>query len=298
VAVAATVASAARIVVRFAGIEWIEGTADISATIMAPQGDINETVTLSVPRTNVATGSGPLTVPASGPIPSVLLSQAGQAKVVAGPVVIHLATLTASRTLSVLGNLSLSCSLNPGQNGVVTRMQIHPIAASARPGSATTVTPRPDPTQLPTQTLTPTHAPDPTETPTPPPPRAPNPSPSPQIVSAKLLRRSEPFARSFPGFVLLALFLLGAAMLVIVEIALRTFKIGLEGVRRGHGRPGLLAHWPVTRRELSFCLGSPVEEDELGADAAAKAYHHGERARGGGRRPRPGAQRRARRAMK
>ena len=88
VEVAGTVGSAARTVVSFAGIEWIEGTADVSAEIIAPQGDISETAKLTVPRTNVSTGSGPLAVPASGAFPSVLLSQAGQAKVVVGAVVV------------------------------------------------------------------------------------------------------------------------------------------------------------------------------------------------------------------
>ena len=218
VQVAATVASAARTVVSFARIKWIEGTADVSAEIMAPQGDIREHATLTVPRTDVSTGSGPLTIPASGPIPSVLLSQTGQAKVVVGAVVIHLATLTASGSLSVLGNISVSCTLDPGQTGVVTWVQILPVAASAaQPASATQAAPRPTSTR----TSTPTQTPKPTQTPTPPP--APSPSPSPQSVSAKLL----PFARSFPGFVLLALFLLCAAVLLILKTALRIFNIRL-----------------------------------------------------------------------
>jgi hypothetical protein len=218
VAVTATVASAARTVVSFAGIEWIEGTADVSADIIAPQGDISEKVKLSVPRTNVSTGSGPLTVPASGRIPSVLLSQTGQATVVVGAVVIHLATLTASGTLSVLGNISVSCALDSGQSGLVSSVQILPVASpTARPGSATQPAPTPTPTPTPTRTSTATHSPTP----------APSPSPSAQNALVKLLHRSAPFARSFPGFVLLALFLVCAAVLVILKAALRIFKLGL-----------------------------------------------------------------------
>ena len=162
VEVTATVASAARTVVSFAGIQWIEGTADVSAEIIAPQGDISENVKLTVPRTNVSTGSGPLTVPASGPIPPVLLSQAGQAKVVVGAVVIHLATLTASGTPSILGNISLSCTLDPGQTGVVSSVQILPVASSAaRPSSTAQAAPRPTPTPhpAPRPRLRPTPAP-------------------------------------------------------------------------------------------------------------------------------------------
>jgi hypothetical protein len=223
VAVTGTVASAARIVVSFASIEWIEGTADVSAEILAPQGDISENVKLTVPRTNVSTGSGPLTVPASGLIPSVLLSQTGQAKVIVGTVVIHLATLTASGALSVLGNINVSCTLEPGQTGVVASLQILPVASSAaRSSSAAQAAPRPTPTQTPSPTQTPTRA----QTP------APSSSLSPQSAWVKLLRHSAPFARSFPGFLLLALFLLCTAVLVILKAALRIFNIGLAAAVR------------------------------------------------------------------
>jgi hypothetical protein len=235
VEVAATVAPAARTVVSFASIEWIEGTADVSAEIMAPQGDISENVKLTVPRTNVSTGSGPLTVPASGPIPSVLLSQTGQATVVVGAVVIHLATLTTSGSLSVLGNISVSCTLDSGQTGVVSSLQILPVASSAARSSSTAQAAlRPTPTQTPTPT--PTHAH--TQTPTPTPTHAhtqtpaPSSSPGPQSALVTLLRHSAPFARSFPGFLLLALFLLCAAVLVILKAALRIFNVGLAAAVR------------------------------------------------------------------
>jgi hypothetical protein len=217
VEVAGTVAPAARTVVRLASIEWIEGTADVSAELMAPQGDISEKVKLTVPRTNVSTGSGPLTVPASGSIPSVLLSQTGHAKVVVGAVVIHLATLTASGALSSLGNLSLSCTLDSGQTGVVASLQILPSASSAAPSSSASSAAsssstaqaalRRAPSQTPAPTQTPTHAHTP----------APGSGPSPQSALGTLLRHSAPLARSYPGFLLLALFILCAAVLVILK---------------------------------------------------------------------------------
>jgi hypothetical protein len=222
VEVAATVGSAARTIVSFYGIEWIEGTADVSAEIIAPQGDISETVALTVPRTNVSTGSGPLAVPASGPIPSVLLSQTGQAKVVVGAVVIDLATLTASGAPSLLGNLSLSCTLDPGQTGLVSSVQILPVASpTARPARTT------QPAPTPTPTPTPTPSPTPTQTQTTTPPHSPTPAPSPTTSTqngAALLRRAAPFARSFPGIVLLALFLVCAAILVALQAALEIFR--------------------------------------------------------------------------
>ena len=221
VEVAGTVASAARTVVSFASIEWIEGTADVSAEIMAPQGDISENVKLTVPRTNVSTGSGPLTVPASGSIPSVLLSQTGQAKVVVGAVVIHLATLTASGALSVLGNITVSCTLDSGQTGVVSSLQILPVTSSAARSSSTAqAAPRPTPTLDPDSTHAHTQTP------------APSSSPGPQSAWVKLLRLSAPLARSFPDFLLLALFLLCAAVLVILKAALRIFNIGLAAAVR------------------------------------------------------------------
>ncbi len=214
VEVAGTVGSAARTVVTLARIKWIEGTADVRAEIIAPQGDISENVKLTVPRTNVSTGSGPLTVPASGPIPSVLLSQPGQAEVVVRSVVIHLATLTASGALSKLGNISLPCTLDAGQTGVVSSLQILPVTSPiARSSSAAQPAPR-LPTQAPTtQAPSPTPAPAPTHAYTQTP--APISSPSQPSALAKLL----PFARSFPGFLLLALFILCAAVLGILKAA-------------------------------------------------------------------------------
>lgn len=234
-----TVASAVRTVVTFAGIEWIEGTADVTAEIIAPQGTISKQMKLTVPRTNVWTGSGPLTAPASGRIPSVLLSQTGQAKVVVGAVVIHLTTLTASGTPSVLGNISVPCTLDPGQTGVVSSVRILPVVpATARPSSAAQAAPRPIRTQAPaptqtarpTQTSTLTQTPSPTQSPAP--TQSQTPSPSRQSASVKLLRRSAPFARSFPGFVLLAVFLLGAAVLVVLKAAAKILNIGLAATVR------------------------------------------------------------------
>jgi hypothetical protein len=227
VEVAGTVAPAARTVVSLARIEWIEGTADVSAELMAPQGDISEKVKLTVPRTNVSTGSGPLTVPASGSIPSVLLSQTGQAKVVVGAVVIHLATLTASGALSGLGNISLSCTLDSGQTGVVASLQIVPSASSAAPSSSTAqAAHRPAPSQTPAPTQTPTPA---AHTP------APSSGPSPQSALGTLLRHSAPLARSYPGFLLLALFIVCAAVLVILKAG----GVAVAELRgpSGRGRP-------------------------------------------------------------
>jgi hypothetical protein len=225
----ATVSSAARTVVSFAGIERIKGTADVSAEVMAPQGDIGENVQLTVPLTNVSTGSGPLTVPASGLIPPVLLSQTGQAKVVVEAMNIHLATLTASGTLSVLGNISISCTLDSGQTGVVASLRILPaVSPAARSASAAqSAAPRPAPTRTQastrTQTRTPAHAQIP----------APSSSPGPPRASLSLLGHSVSLARSYPGFLLLAVFLLCAAILLILKTALRIFNVGLAAVVRG-----------------------------------------------------------------
>lgn len=228
VQVEGTVGSAARTVVSFAAVKWIQGTVDISAEVMAPQGDIAENAKLAVPRTDVSTGSGSLTVPASGLIPSVLLSQTGQAQVVVGAVVIHLATLTASGALSILGNLNLSCTLDSGQTGVVSSLQILPAASStARSSPAVQAAPRP----APTLTISPTPAPIPTRARTP----APGSSLRSQNASAGLLRHAARLARSFPGFLLLALFLLCAAILVTLKIILRIFTIGLAAAIRKSG---------------------------------------------------------------
>jgi hypothetical protein len=244
VQVAATVASAARILVSLDGIESIEGTADVSTEIIAPQGDISENVKLSVPFTDVSTGIGPLTVPASGLLPSVVLSQPGQATVIVGAVVIQLATLTPSGAPSILRNISIPCTLNPGQTGIVSSLQILPIVLpAARPSSAAQAAP--------TRTAASTQPPSPTRAATPIPAPALTPAPvrsltnahtqtpapssglNPQGASVKLLRRAAPLARSFPGLLLLVLFLLFAAIVAMLKAALKAFNIGsADAVRK------------------------------------------------------------------
>jgi hypothetical protein len=237
VQVAATVGSAARTLVSIARIRWIEGTAQVDAIVMAPQGNISEKVKLAIPRTDVSTGSGPLTVPASGLTPSVLPSQTGHAKVIIQSVAIHLTTLTASGALSSLGDLSFRCTLDSGQTGVVASLRI--LAASASPSASasarssptTQVAPAPAPAAGPTTTPAPTPAPAPTPVPTPAPTptRAHSPvaSPSPQGALVMVLRYSAPFARSFPGFLLLALLLLCAAVLIALKTVLRVLNVRL-----------------------------------------------------------------------
>lgn len=55
---------------RWIGASTVEGTADVHAVVSTPAGDIPKTVTLEVPRTAIPE-SGPLTVPASGILPSL-----------------------------------------------------------------------------------------------------------------------------------------------------------------------------------------------------------------------------------
>ena len=219
VKVAATVGSAARTVVSFGRIKWIEGTADVSAEIMAPQGDIREHATLTVPRTDVSTGLWPADRACVRPhsLGPAQPDWTGQGR---------------GRNRGHPPRHS-DRDRDPERPGEHQRL-VHPGSrpdwrrdVGADPSrrrfsgaacSATQAAPRPTPTLTPTPTQTPTA----TQTPTP--PRASSPSPSSQSVSAMLLRLSAPFARSFPGFVLLALFLLCAAVLP-------TLKPGLENLQ-------------------------------------------------------------------
>lgn len=126
VAVTGSVAAAARTLASLVGAEWIQGTADVTAEVDAPQGDISETMTFTVPRTNVSSGSGPLVVPASGPMPSMFFSQTGTGTVVVSGLVIHLATLTSTGSLTSLGDIDEACTLDSGQSDVVGSFRILP----------------------------------------------------------------------------------------------------------------------------------------------------------------------------
>jgi hypothetical protein len=172
----ATVAAAARLVVSFLGAEWAEGTGAVTGEVDTPQGPVKESVPFTVPRTDVATGSGPLSVSGSGTLPSMTFSRSGNGEILATGLTFRLNLLNSGGGQTLLSPFSITCTLAPGQSDVLASFRILPAAAPA---------PAPDPAR---RTATSSPAPRPvspvpgpapgsiTSSPAPPPSPAPTPS--------------------------------------------------------------------------------------------------------------------------
>lgn len=120
-----------------------DGSADVNSDIHAPQGDIPEKVTLAIPRTDVPS-SGSMTVPATGNTPVVTFGQTGAGTVSAGAVTMHLHGYTAGG--SPKQPFDVSCTLDPGQSGVVAAFDITAAGApSSAPSSSVAQAPPPSP---------------------------------------------------------------------------------------------------------------------------------------------------------
>ncbi|MFJ9585686.1 DUF6801 domain-containing protein [Streptomyces acidicola] len=115
---------------RFAGADTVEGRADVSAVVAAPQGDIPVEMPLKVPRTDLPE-SGPLTVPAHGTLPSLVPSRPGRAKVLVGKIDLHLVLRGSDGDESRAGKIDAPCDLNSGQDGFLASVTIVPDGASA-----------------------------------------------------------------------------------------------------------------------------------------------------------------------
>ncbi len=125
----ATISSAVRQALGLAGATTVEGTADAATVVVAPQGDITDTVPLNVPVTGVP-ASGSMTFQASGTLPSHVFSRPGNAKITVGGLILHLTPRNASGGLTMLRTFDTSCELDPGQNTVLASFEILPAGES------------------------------------------------------------------------------------------------------------------------------------------------------------------------
>jgi hypothetical protein len=120
----ATISSTVRQALALVGATTVEGTADAAAVVVAPQGDISDTVPLNVPVTDVP-ASGSMTFQASGTLPLPVFGRPGNAKItVGGRLTLHFTPRNASGGLTMLGKVNTSCELDPGQNNVLASFQI------------------------------------------------------------------------------------------------------------------------------------------------------------------------------
>jgi hypothetical protein len=173
-----TFAAAARLVISFLGAEWAEGTGVMTGEVDSPQGPANESVPFAVPRTDVATGSGPLSVSGFGTLPSMTFSRPGDGKVLATGLTVHFSLLTSGGGQTFLSPFNVTCTLASGQSGTVASFRILPAPAPSLNWAHGTATspPATRPTSPTPSPVTSRPAPPPSPAPTPPPrpsPRAP-----------------------------------------------------------------------------------------------------------------------------
>ena len=126
------------------GATTIDGTADVSSVVTAPQGPIGVTVPLGVPVTAVP-GSGPLSVDAHGNLPSMTFKQPGNATITVGEINLHFAPKTAGGGSTLLNEVNSTCELASGQSGLLANFQIltAPVSSTQPPAPATSTTSAP-----------------------------------------------------------------------------------------------------------------------------------------------------------
>ena len=183
----ATFVPAARTVVSFLGAEWAEGSGVMTGEVDTSQERVKESVPFTVPRTDVATGSGPLSVSGSGTLPAMTFSRSGDGEVLVTGLTVHFSLLTSDGGQTWLSPFNITCTLASGQSSAVESFRVLPVAVPASSlkvtrGTATSSpTPRPPrPTSPTSHTTRPTpspvtSSPAPPPSPTPTPPRKPSP---------------------------------------------------------------------------------------------------------------------------
>lgn len=106
------------------GVRSVEGTADGSVHVTAPQGDFRVGVPFTVP-TTVVPGSGALRIPVTGTAPSVTFTRQGRGRIDVGDFTLHLTARDADGR-PTLGRLDPSCTVDGGQNTVIESFDVRP----------------------------------------------------------------------------------------------------------------------------------------------------------------------------
>jgi hypothetical protein len=148
-----------------AGIESIGVSAVVSTVVIAPQGNIDVRVPLTMPRA-YAPESGIAYTALSGNFPSLVFTRPGIAKVTVGQATTYLTPRYGNGNTTYLGTITRTCTPALGQSSLVMSFRINPDPqlSSGRP--------------TPSAAPKPTHTPDPRPSPVPTKPKPPSPSPS------------------------------------------------------------------------------------------------------------------------
>jgi hypothetical protein len=123
------------------GAATVEGRVDVTGVVVAPGGDISVTVPLTVPQTDVP-ASGPMSGRATGTTPVRVFRRPGHATITAGSELnLHLIPKDASGSPTAEGQVDVSCTLDPGQNNVLSSFEITAARRTSVPTEGTTTGP-------------------------------------------------------------------------------------------------------------------------------------------------------------
>jgi hypothetical protein len=129
------------------GAATVEGSATATGVVAAQEGNTAVSVPLTVPRTAVP-AAGSITVVASGRTPELVFHRPGHATVTVGrEFAVRLMPKTADGGSTVVGQVDASCTLEPGQDTVLTSFEITapPTSPAPTPGRSTATTRGSDP---------------------------------------------------------------------------------------------------------------------------------------------------------
>lgn len=142
VAAAATISAAEAAPLRFDGVASVDGGGDLAGAVVAPEGTIDTALHLVVSRSSVPS-SGPMTFHATGALSGLVFHQPGHAVVDVGTALDLVLTPRDANGNSIAGPVSISCTLNPGQDPEVFSFDIMPAPLPTR--APTTRRPVPPP---------------------------------------------------------------------------------------------------------------------------------------------------------
>lgn len=142
VTAAATISAADTAPLRFDGVASVDGSGDVADAVVAPEGTIHTALHLVVSPTPVPS-SGPMTFHATGTLSGLVFHQPGHAIVDVGTALDLVLTPRGANGNPIVGPVSVSCTLNHGQDPEVFSFDIMP--APLPPRTPTTTRPVPPP---------------------------------------------------------------------------------------------------------------------------------------------------------
>jgi hypothetical protein len=147
------------------GVSTITGTVDGQAYVKAPQGNLTETVPFEIHEITLPAFSS-FTGTATASAPAVTFSKPGKAEIIVGDLTLHLDPRDSNGNLTSLGEMTVPCEPNPGQNDVAVTFAITGAASPTSSSAATASSPSPSPSPSASaatsaSTATPTAAPTP-----------------------------------------------------------------------------------------------------------------------------------------